>query len=136
MFNREEFGLENGMSWSFRAMILGTVGVVSFGAGLFYAMNASAAETYAALQSDAVVIRQASGNRTLKKTATVKPTSAPKVVYPKKTDVDFEGLSITGELRNPGDFYFQRKTDEKFDSLVKRRKNFHREMLRDVVMAK
>lgn len=111
MFNRNEFGLENGMSWSFRAMILGTVGVVSFGAGLFYAMHATAAE----------------------------PASrkhAPKVVYPKRTDVDFEGLSITGELRNPGDFYFQRKTDEKFDSLVKRRKNFHREMLRDVVMAK
>ena len=116
MFNREEFGLENGMSWSFRAMILGTIGVVSFGAGLFYAMHASAAEPRAKTHSTA--------------------KHAPKVVYPKKTDVDFEGLSITGELRNPGDFYFQRKTDEKFDSLVKRRKNFHREMLRDVVMAK
>jgi len=101
------------MSWSFRAMILGMIGVVSFGAGLFYSMHASAAEPRA---------------RTKK--------SAPRVVYPKKQEVDFEGLAITGELRNPGDFYFQRKTDEKFDSLVKRRKNFHREMLRDVVMAK
>ena len=42
MFNRDEFGLEHGMSWSFRAMVLGTVGVVSFGAGLFYAMQAVA----------------------------------------------------------------------------------------------
>lgn len=100
------------MSLTLRAMILGTIGVVSFGAGLLYSMHASAAEP-----------------RTARK-------HAPKVVMPKHTDVDFEGLAITGELRNPGDFYFQRKTEEKFDSLVKRRKNFHREMLRDVVMAK
>lgn len=105
------------MSLTFRAMILGTIGVVSFGAGLFYAMHATAAEPRAAVRA---------------KTA----KHAPKVVMPKNTEVDFEGLAITGELRNPGDFYFQRKTEEKFDSLVKRRKNFHREMLRDVVMAK
>ena len=124
MFVREAFGLENGMSWSFRAMILGTIGVVSFGAGLFYAMHATAAEP----QSRKRMGEHSEVRKTAKK--------APTVVYPKKTEVDFEGLSITGELRNPGDFYFQRKTDEKFDSLVKRRKNFHREMLRDVVMAK
>lgn len=105
-----EMGLENGMSWSFRAMVLGTIGVISFGTGLFYAMHAEAAEPH--------------------------PGKKPKVVYQSKSSVDFEGLAITGELRNPGEFYFQRKTDEKFDSLVKRRKNFHREMLRDVVMAK
>lgn len=95
------------MSWSFRALLLGTIAVVSFGSGLFYSMHAEAAEP-----------------------------KKPRVVVPKRSEVDFEGLAITGELRNPGDFYFQRKTDEKFDSLVKRRKNFHREMLRDVVMAK
>ena len=100
-------GEAEGMTWSLRALILGTIAVVSFGAGLFYAMHAEAAES-----------------------------SKPRVVTPKRSEVDFEGLAITGELRNPGDFYFQRKTDEKFDSLVKRRKNFHREMLRDVVMAK
>jgi hypothetical protein len=60
----------------------------------------------------------------------------PKVVYPKKTDLDFEGTEIQGEIRNPGEFYFQRKPEEKFDSLVKRRPNFHREMLRDVVLGK
>ncbi|MBC7387256.1 MAG: hypothetical protein H7301_13975 [Cryobacterium sp.] len=94
------------MSWSLRAVILGMIGILAFGAGLLYSMQAHAAE---------------------------KPK--PRVIYSKK-EVDFEGLAITGELRNPGEFYFQRKTDEKFDSLVKRRKNFHREMLRDVVMAK
>ena len=60
----------------------------------------------------------------------------PKVIYPKQTDLDFEGTEIQGEIRNPGEFYFQRKPEEKFDSLVKRRKNFHREMLRDVVLGK
>jgi hypothetical protein len=117
------------MSKSFKAMILGIIGVVSFGAGLLYSMHASAAEPRHAKVKTV-------------KSAKASPGHAPstrdtrKVVYPKQQDVDFEGLSITGELRNPGDFYFQRKTDEKFDSLVKRRKNFHREMLRDVVMAK
>ena len=59
-----------------------------------------------------------------------------RVVYPKKTELDFEGQSIHGEIQNPGELYFQRGTEEKFDSLVKRRKNFHREMLRDVMLTK
>jgi hypothetical protein len=59
-----------------------------------------------------------------------------KVIYPKKTELDFEGLAIEGEVRNPGEFYFQHRTEEKFDSLVQRRKNFHREMLRDAVLSK
>lgn len=64
------------------------------------------------------------------------PKREPKVVYPKSTELDFEGARIEGEIRNPGEFYFQRRQEEKFDSLVKRRKNFHRELLRDVVLAK
>lgn len=92
-----------------KALILGMVGVISFGIGLLYSMNVNAAEP--------------KGTRT-------------RVVTPKKTEIDFEGMAITGELKNPGEFYFQRKQEEKFDSLVKRRKNFHREMLRDVVMTK
>jgi hypothetical protein len=60
----------------------------------------------------------------------------PRVVYPEKTKLDFEGAAIEGELRNPGEFYFQHKPEEKFDSLIKRRKNFHKEMLRDVVFSK
>ena len=60
----------------------------------------------------------------------------PRIVYPKKTELDFEGLRIQGEVRNPGEFYYQRKNEEKFDSLVKRRPHFRREMLRDVVMSR
>ena len=60
----------------------------------------------------------------------------PKVVYPKNTKLDFEGVEIEGEFRNPGEFYFKHRAPEKFDSLVKRRPEFHREMLRDVVLGK
>ena len=60
----------------------------------------------------------------------------PKVVYPKYTKFDLEESKIEGELKNPGEFYFQHKPEEKMDSLVQRRKNFHREMLRDVVLSK
>jgi hypothetical protein len=66
----------------------------------------------------------------------VRSKSNPRMVYPKQTDLDFEGIRIQGELRNPGEFYFQYRPEEKFDSLVKRRPNFHREMLRDVVLTK
>lgn len=59
-----------------------------------------------------------------------------KIVYPKKTQLDFEGLQIDGELNNPGEFYFKLREPEKFDSLIRRRKSFHREMLRDVVLSK
>jgi len=65
--------------------------------------------------------------------SSVNASAEPKVVYPKHTELDFDGASIDGEIKNPGEFYFQRRPEEKMDSLVKRRKHFHREMLRDVV---
>lgn len=61
---------------------------------------------------------------------------SPRVVYPKKTELDFEGAAIEGEIRNPGELYFQRRSEEKFDSLVKPRKNFHPEMIRDVLQTR
>ncbi len=59
-----------------------------------------------------------------------------RVVYPKKTELDLDATQIEGELKNPGEFYFQVKPEDKMDSLVKRRRNFHRQMLRDVVFSK
>lgn len=93
---------------------LAGIAVVSFILGLFWSLDGS----YARAEEMAA------------------PKKEPRVVYPKKTDLDFEGARIEGEIRNPGEFYFQRRPEEKFDSLVKRRKNFHREMLRDVVLSK
>lgn len=56
------------------------------------------------------------------------------VVYPRRSQVDFDDSLIEGEVRNPSEFYFVHRPEEKFGTLVKRRKNFHKEMLRDTVM--
>ncbi len=61
--------------------------------------------------------------------------SGKKVVYAENQSVDFEGLSLEGELKAPGEFYFQNRNQERFDSLTKRRLNFHREMLRDSIQS-
>jgi hypothetical protein len=93
--------------------ILAAVGGLAFAAGLAYSsLFATADEGQPASQ----------------------PT--PRVIYPKRTDLDFEGLKLQGEVRNPGEFYFQHRNEEKFDSLVKRRRNFHQEMLRDAVLSR
>lgn len=63
-------------------------------------------------------------------------SQAPKIVYPEETQLDFEGVDIEGQLNQPGEFYFESKPPEKFGSLVERRKNFHREMLRDALMSR
>ena len=37
----------------------------------------------------------------------------PKVIYPKHSEVDIEAAQIEGEIRNPGEFYFQHRKEEK-----------------------
>jgi len=58
-----------------------------------------------------------------------------KVVYPENQTLDFEGLSLEGELKTPGEFYFQGRSQERFDGLTKRRLNFRREVMRDSVQS-
>ena len=58
-----------------------------------------------------------------------------KIVYQGNQTLDFEGLSLEGELKAPGEFYFQNRNQERFDSLTKRRLNFRREMLRDSIQS-
>ena len=58
-----------------------------------------------------------------------------RVIYPPNQTLDFEGLSLEGELKTPGEFYFQGRTQERFDSLTKRRLNFRREVMRDSVQS-
>jgi hypothetical protein len=93
-------------------LILSFIGCVAFVAGIFWSTHVRADD------------------------ATPKPKHSPKVVYPSKTELDFEGTQIEGELSNPGEFYFQHRNEQKFDSLVKRRPDFHKEMLRDVILSK
>jgi hypothetical protein len=57
-----------------------------------------------------------------------------KVFYKKKNVVDFSDALIEGEIKNPNDFYFVHRPQTKFDSLIKKRPNFHKEMLRDSLM--
>jgi hypothetical protein len=91
--------------------ILSIIGGVAFAAGMFWSTHVRADDT-------------------------APKKHQPKVVYPSKTELDFEGTQIEGELSNPGEFYFQHRNEQKFDSLVKRRPNFHKEMLRDVILSK
>lgn len=64
-----------------------------------------------------------------------KPAGKTRVVYPQNQTLDFEGLSLEGELKAPGEFYFQNRNQERFDTLTKRRLNFKREMLRDSIQS-
>lgn len=96
-------------------LILVSIGGIAFAAGLAYAAKSA---------------------RAAEPGASPAARPSPRVIYPKRTDLDFEGLRLQGEVRSPGEFYFQHRGEEKFDSLVKRRKNFHQEMLRDTVLSK
>jgi hypothetical protein len=58
-----------------------------------------------------------------------------KKIYPAQQALDFEGLNLEGELKAPGEFYFQNRAQERFDSLTRRRVDFRREMLRDAVQS-
>jgi hypothetical protein len=104
-------------------VILALIGAIAFAAGVAWASRSAQAEEGVALEGEPVMQQTPQGRQ-------------PRVIYPKRSELDFEGAQIEGEVRNPGEFYFQRRPEEKFDSLVKRRKNFHREMMRDVVLSK
>ena len=56
------------------------------------------------------------------------------VIYKKRSLVEFDDKLIEGDVKNPSEFYFVHRPEEKFGSLIKKRKNFHKEMLRDAVM--
>ena len=61
------------------------------------------------------------------------PKTIKKVIVQENQSIEFEGLSLEGELKTPGEFYFQNRNQERFDTLTKRRLNFHREILRDSI---
>lgn len=56
------------------------------------------------------------------------------VIYKKKNSVDFDDSLITGDVKNPSDIFTTVRPRMPQKDLVERRKNFHKEMLRDTVM--
>lgn len=57
-----------------------------------------------------------------------------RVVYPRETRLDLKGIDIEGRVKSPGEFYFKHRFGTQFNSLLDRRKNFHKEMVRDSVL--
>jgi hypothetical protein len=107
-----------------------TLGVLCGLVAVLFAVGLGGSDAHAAQAAKGVKVR------TSGRTKPTRIAPGKRIVYPSRTELDFEGIRIEGELRNPGEFYFQYRPEEKFDSLVKRRRNFHREMLRDVVLTK
>ncbi len=76
----------------------------------------------------------ASSLKNYKKKFNIVEEDGKKVLYKKQNVVEFDDSLIEGEIRNPSDFYFVHRPEEKFGSLLQKRKNFHKEMLRGTVM--
>jgi hypothetical protein len=58
------------------------------------------------------------------------------VIYKKRNVVDFDDSLVEGDVHNPSEFYFVHRPEQPSKNLVAKRKNFHKEMLRDAVMIK
>ena len=60
------------------------------------------------------------------------PKEEPKVVYKERTEIDFEGVEVTGELVKPqGSLLLERKRAQ-FNSMIKLRTDFDDEMDKSV----
>ncbi len=60
----------------------------------------------------------------------------PKIIYKKKTSVDFSDAIVEGQVQNPEGIYVVTPPEKKFGSLLKLRPNFHRELMRDALLMK
>ena len=60
----------------------------------------------------------------------------PKIVYKKKTSIDFNDAVVEGQIDNPEGVYVVSAPEKKFGSLLKLRPNFHRELMRDALLFK
>ena len=60
----------------------------------------------------------------------------PKIIYKKKTNIDFNDAVIEGQTDNPEGLYLVSPPEKKFGGLLKLRPNFHRELMRDALLLK
>jgi hypothetical protein len=56
----------------------------------------------------------------------------PDVRYRKKTEIDFEDVSIDGELKKPHGAYLLDKRQSSFNPLIRLKENFSQEMIDSV----
>lgn len=54
----------------------------------------------------------------------IKGEANKKVIYEEKTKIDFEDTLIEGQLKKSNATFFSERKSAKFDSLVKKKKNF------------
>jgi hypothetical protein len=59
---------------------------------------------------------------------------APRIIYKKKTSMDFQDAVIEGAVDNPEGLYLVTPPEKKFGGLLKLRPNFHRELMRDALL--
>jgi hypothetical protein len=55
---------------------------------------------------------------------------AKKIVYQKKTEIDFSDVLISGELMKPEGIYVKKRKDIRFGSLIELRSNFRPELMK------
>ena len=56
----------------------------------------------------------------------------PKIRYKKKTEIDFEEVSVDGALKTPHGAYILDKRQSSFNPLIRLRENFNQEMVDSV----
>lgn len=105
---------------------VGSTSALVCGLILFLAISANAADKRKSRFRDGPVVR-GEGQRIVRE-------EGKTVVYKKKNIVDFDDSLIEGEVKNPNEFYFTVRPSTPAKNLIERRKNFHKEMLRDTVM--
>ena len=59
-----------------------------------------------------------------------------KIIYKKKTSVDFSDAVIQGRGNNPEGIYVVTPPKRKFKGLLRLRTNFHKELIRDSLLLK
>ena len=58
--------------------------------------------------------------------------SSANVRYKKKTEIDFEDVSVDGELKKPHGAYLLDKRQSSFNPLIRLKENFNEEMVNSV----
>ena len=62
--------------------------------------------------------------------------SKTKIIYKKKTSINFDDAIVEGNTSNPEGVYIVTPPEKEFGSLLRLRPNFHRELIRDSLLLK